>query len=474
MAIRKIDFPDHNDPSFDPTEEFEAPNGITYSWNGYGWEVGCGFEDPTCDLDRNWNTVGYTPGGSAGWIDDEYIGITNDTIVFQGDQSAYLEAGNEFEINGLKFEITNVEVTTEQEYDLVTKLTVTPDPINLLNQGPVTIVGLCDPIGKRYLLAHGDDVKDCDGPVTYKWNEDVHIQADNKDIVIEGEELAEVKAFGFVKLTAAEDDVQLTANNRVLSNSGGETEIKSSQSYVALEAAAHRGELVNRTIDETSDSKQIVNKEYVDAETSQLHQDIISLDEEIESIARSSDKGFWRYEQPTSETRPPFPGKFFLLKNYTPGTGAVGAVFTNEYEEANAAVFHNIEWNVDQPDGSGGEAHTWADVEVGDLIDILDKPDPDGLFGRITDIDLTAHAGVGVIIGFDTIEFLGRPNNNAPFQSLLKIFKEPDWRHVLEEFVKKEGNAGGHMTGDLTLNTTNGNQVYDPRFGRCQADVYEH
>ena len=36
-----IDFPDPTDPGFDKTVPFEAPNGQSYLWNGYGWELVC-------------------------------------------------------------------------------------------------------------------------------------------------------------------------------------------------------------------------------------------------------------------------------------------------------------------------------------------------------------------------------------------------------------------------------------------------
>ena len=41
MSAYQIDFPDHTDPDFDELEPFEAPNGITYTWNGYGWVAEC-------------------------------------------------------------------------------------------------------------------------------------------------------------------------------------------------------------------------------------------------------------------------------------------------------------------------------------------------------------------------------------------------------------------------------------------------
>jgi hypothetical protein len=36
-----IDFPDPTDPGFDEKVPFEAPNGQSYLWNGYGWELVC-------------------------------------------------------------------------------------------------------------------------------------------------------------------------------------------------------------------------------------------------------------------------------------------------------------------------------------------------------------------------------------------------------------------------------------------------
>lgn len=40
-----IDFPDPTDPGFDETVPFDAPNGNSYLWNGYGWELVCEGED---------------------------------------------------------------------------------------------------------------------------------------------------------------------------------------------------------------------------------------------------------------------------------------------------------------------------------------------------------------------------------------------------------------------------------------------
>ena len=379
------------------------------------------------------------------------VGLTDTSFVFKGNQLAYIEVGDEFTAGTETYTVTDVQIITEATSGDFTEVTVDKDPFGLIGYvNDLEIEGLCEPIGKRYLLAHGDNVQDCDDIVKYQWNHDVEvtIKDDNYWTFRNTQDFVQLEGMDDddINLNAELHNVDITASS-VNVTARYQVKLTSENRDVTLEAAADQAEKVNRTIDDTSDSKQIVNKEYVDALTDQLHQDVISLDEEIESIAKSSEKGFWRYEEPTSETRPPFPGKFFLLKNYSPNTGGVGAAFTQQYAEANAAVFHNIEYNVDDPTGAGGEEHTWADVEVGELLDILDKPDPDGLFGRITDIDLTAHPGVAVIIGFDRIESLGSPTNNSPFQSLLKIFKEPTGG-TASEFVKKTGDT---MSGNLKI-----------------------
>ena len=244
---------------------------------------------------------------------------------------------------------------------------------------------------------------------------------------------------GNAKVYVGDSDVSFAADIKF--NRNAPTVIKNNtQNLLSFDGSevAYLGEII--------EEDDIVNKRYVENITDQLHQDIISLDEEIESIAKSMEKGFWHYEQASDTHRSPREGYFYLLKNYTPGTGGLGAAFTEEYSEAEAAVFNSKEWNPDSADGSGGANHTWADVEVGELIDLLDRPDPDFLFGKITSVDKDHHSQ-SVIIAFDKIEFDGSPTNNSPFQSLLKIFKEPTGG-TASEFVKKTGDI---MSGSLKI-----------------------
>ena len=261
---------------------------------------------------------------------------------------------------------------------------------------------------------------------------------------------------GNAKVYVGDSDVSFAADIKF--NRNAPTVIKNNtQDLLSFDGSevAYLGEII--------EDEDIVNKKFVEGITDQLHQDIISLDEEIESIAKSMEKGFWHYEQASDTHRSPREGHFYLLKNYTPGTGGLGAAFTEEYAEAEAVVFNSKEWNPDSADGSGGANHTWADVEVGELIDLLDKPDPDFLFGKITHVDKNYHTA-GVIIAFDKIEFDGSPTNHDSglHETLLKIFKEPTGG-TASEFVKKTGDKmSGTLTMGDTLQMPDGSNTHSP------------
>ena len=183
-----------------------------------------------------------------------------------------------------------------------------------------------------------------------------------------------------------------------------------------------------------------------------LHQDIITLEEEIESIAPSTEFGLWYFEQPTGnlpELKPPGPGKFFILSGATANNGGLGASLTTDYQQANAAVFHNNDWNDGDPTGPGNTLHSWDTVEVGEIIDILDKPDEDGVFAKIEEVNTTEYTD-SVLIRFTPIRAAGDPDNKEDKLALLKIFKEPTGGDA-GEFVKKTGDT---MSGSLTMGDT--------------------
>ena len=186
----------------------------------------------------------------------------------------------------------------------------------------------------------------------------------------------------------------------------------------------------------------------------QIKLGLVEIEEELESLAPALERGVWLYEQQTGNNavlRPPNSARYFLLKGYTIGDPLLmGVDFTEDYADADAVVFSNTEWNLDDENGVGGSTHNWSTVEVGEIIDLFDKPDNDGLFGKITEVNDQIYGNDSILIAFDRIEFLGSPTNNEPYLTRLKIFKEPEGGDA-GEFVKKTGDK---MSGTLTMGDT--------------------
>ena len=198
---------------------------------------------------------------------------------------------------------------------------------------------------------------------------------------------------------------------------------------------------------ENSPGDLAVNKKYVDARDELLRQDVIELKEEIDAIAPSLEYGTWKYEEPNAgqATRPPVSGTFFLVD----GLGDV----TDKYGEAAAIKIHNDEY-VAPGDTDPVDNHTWADADIGELIQLFDAADPDFFLGKITAKNIDA-VGECVTFTVDRIQSSGVPNDNADpitgeYLSRVNIFKEPSGGDA-SEFVKKIGDT---MTGDLVIDTS--------------------
>ena len=195
---------------------------------------------------------------------------------------------------------------------------------------------------------------------------------------------------------------------------------------------------------ENSPGDLAVNKQYVDDRDELLRQDIIELEEEIDAIAPSLEYGTWKYEEPTGAnvTRPPISGTFYLVS-------ALGAV-TDQYEESVIIKIHNDEY-IAPGDTDPVDNHTWADADVGELIQLFDAADPDFFLGKITAKNVDP---VGEFVSFtvDRVQSSGVPNDNADpitgeFLTRVNIFKEPSGG-TASDFVLK---AGDTMSGNLAI-----------------------
>ena len=101
-------------------------------------------------------------------------------------------------------------------------------------------------------------------------------------------------------------------------------------------------------------------------------QDIMELEEEIEAIAPTFDRGEWDFNEPVTLPAEPLVKTYHTLKE----DGGIALLFANTHK----VVFSNT----DALEG----VHTWADVEVGQYIEIFDEKDGEFLFAKVDAIQI--------------------------------------------------------------------------------------
>lgn len=224
--------------------------------------------------------------------------------------------------------------------------------------------------------------------------------------------------------------------------------------------------------DDTTDPATAVNKKYVDQQDDLLLQGIIDIQEEIDAIAPSTDKGIWEFDQVEfiggNVNATPDTGKYLLLSGDAPNW-----TLTDEYNAADAVVFNKVDYN--------GYAHSnWDAVGEGKEIILLDKPDQDQVYGAITDVlDLgengNPYGDEAAVVIFDRFEGKGKPNNrpdpNDLFLTLVNIFEPPSGGSGDEFVMKIGGNPGGLMTGYLSIDMSAGGPAAGGSQGK-QAQLF--
>ena len=338
MSAYAIDFPDSNDPNFDPDAPFEAPNGITYTWNGYGWVAEC---------------------GGAG-LEDEFLKRHGDTVDDAPDPVTYQ---------------WNEPVTIE------TELTNTSEGIKLKSPDSYINVGTIDG-DEGQIELYAADKLDLYGSQAKLRGSSVDVDA----------------SFGDVNQTA-KNDIVLTATDGA--------------------------ERINRTIDDTNIDYQIVNKRYVDEKNAFLQGEVVELEEEIEAIAISYERGEWISATDAN------------AGNFNMRSVAAGGI-TQDYSDETifTIFFSNFDAQVPSVE------HGWADVEVGMILELLDKPDSDYAIFEITSKSVTATS-----VGFDVAYIKGVGEATLGDRTRIKIFAKPTGGN-LEDYVRI---AGDTMTGALKI-----------------------
>ena len=190
-------------------------------------------------------------------------------------------------------------------------------------------------------------------------------------------------------------------------------------------------EVVTRDIDETSEDKQITNKEYVDEQDEALRQFllIIELEEELEALAPATERGSWIYN-PTGSAGV---GQFAMFALGTP---------SNEFPQADNLFINSVD--------SAGGLHNFVDVEVGDFVEIFSPFDGDfGLYQITVVHDETQGQNSFWHFEIDHVRS-NRPLADAEGNCRFKFFKLSEGADATS-FVLK---AGDDMTGRLSMNQT--------------------
>jgi hypothetical protein len=180
-----------------------------------------------------------------------------------------------------------------------------------------------------------------------------------------------------------------------------------------------------------------VHKEYVSERFNYLQNEVLELEEEVDAIAPSVERGVYEYDENlTGPDDSPAPGKFFLLQ----GDLNTATVLTDQYQNTDYIVLHNT-------DSESSIDNLWTDVEPGKLIQLFDRPDPDFVLGTILEKDTTTFTDA-VAFKIDVISSQGSPTNRDPYFARLKIFDAPSGGDASEFLL----NTGDKMFGVLRFN----------------------
>jgi hypothetical protein len=181
---------------------------------------------------------------------------------------------------------------------------------------------------------------------------------------------------------------------------------------------------------ENPNSSLAVNKGYVDQRDEEIRQDIIELEQEIDSIAPSVERGEWQYSDTGLATNA---GSYSMnTDTLVDGLGDPADIF---------AAVENIVINEKD---KAGTIHSFANVEVGQLLEIFEETDAD--YGLYTILDVTQQigGGVGAIPAYTYWSFdvaLVRTGQGDTASGLVK--------------------SGDEMTGELELSTEQADNTTD-------------
>ena len=190
------------------------------------------------------------------------------------------------------------------------------------------------------------------------------------------------------------------------------------------------------------------------ASLASANNDIVELEEEIEALAPSFDRGHWAHDPDTTYPRPPLDKHYYVI---------AGVEHADKFEQVTEIFFSNN----DSDDPS--HTHTFNDVEVGQMIEVFEGADSSFMLAEITEKTVN---DTYTIFKVDVIKAEGGPGveevdpenpdvsvAGAPGVIRVKFFTLADAEVDLDSLMPK---SGGTFTGNVTtdkggiyINTSN-------------------
>jgi len=346
-------------------------------------------------------------------------------------------------------------------------LEVLTNNLNEITNVVQTLVEELGSISGEYLKKHGDDVDDALGSVTYSWNQPLSfsseenisltantskspararilmstdgstfIDSTNLSVISDGntsmyaEVTTNIIGKGDVNLVSNENNVSLGSKKDAWIAAGGDALIEAVGDITLNGVGPTSSEKIPRKLfKDSSPDKQITNKEYVDAQDLILQNEIIELEEELEALAPSLERGTWTFNPLGSAGV----GQFALF--------AQGQI-TNEYPQADALFINSVD--------TSGTLHAFTDITVDSYVEVFSEADADyGLYQIKAIHDETDGASSFWHFEVEHIRS-NRTDSDADGVCRFKFFELSEGADATT-FVRKTGDE---MSGDLTFLST--------------------
>ena len=161
------------------------------------------------------------------------------------------------------------------------------------------------------------------------------------------------------------------------------TEVDSSQAAQDVKIAKNLADIATNKGNITANSNSIAS---VSTRVTSNENDIIELEEEIEALAPSFDRGHWEHDPVEGiAARPPIEGAYYLAGDSTQ--------IVQKFGETSQVYFHNVD--SEKPP----QTHTFDDVEVGMYIEMFEGLDSSFLLGVVSKVDKqSSHTVIDVTV----------------------------------------------------------------------------